>query len=83
MPDLAHVDFVLELARRGAALREDAGAVAERVVVDELDGLIERVDADDDHHRPEDFRGVDLHVGRDAGEDRRPDEIALLDSPAP
>ena len=37
------------------ALREDAGAVAERVVVDELDRLVERIDADDAQHRAEDF----------------------------
>src|SRR5580658_10977535 len=39
-PHLPHVDFVLEFARDGAALREDAGAVAEWVVVDEGDRLV-------------------------------------------
>src|SRR6202521_2475534 len=76
--DLADVDLILELARRGTALGEDAGAVAEGILVDDVDGLVQRVDADDDQHRAEDLAGVHLHVRCHAREDRRADEVARL-----
>jgi len=34
MPHLTHVDFVLELARRSAALGKDAHAIAKGLLVD-------------------------------------------------
>src|SRR5581483_5000567 len=74
---LADVDFVLELARRPAGRREERGAVAVGVRVDESDRLIERVDAGDAQHRAEDLLRVDFHAGLHAAEDRRSDEIAV------
>src|SRR6266850_3813189 len=76
--DLADVDLALKLARRGATLGEYAGAVAERVVVDEFDRLIQRAHGDDHHHRPEDLGGVDRHFRRHPGKNGRADEVALL-----
>src|SRR6185312_6326072 len=49
---LAHVDLVLEFAGGGTALRENAGTVAEGIVVDERDRFVQGVHADDAHHRP-------------------------------
>jgi hypothetical protein len=69
--DLSHVDLVLELARDRARLREDAGAVAVGVGVDEGDRLVERVHAHDLQHRPEDLGLVHLVPGLDAGDHRR------------
>src|SRR3984893_1562594 len=77
-PHLAHVDLALKFAGDGAALREDAGAVAEGIVVDERDRLVQRIDADDDHHGSENLGGVDFHLSRHSGENRRADEVALL-----
>src|SRR6202789_4414080 len=77
-PDLAHIDLALKFARDGSALREDTGAVAERIIVDEPDGLIQGVHADDDHHGPADLGGIDFHSRRHARENRRADEIAHL-----
>ncbi|MNK99402.1 hypothetical protein D3C87_1197950 [compost metagenome] len=76
--DLADVDFVLEFTCRRAALGEQARAVAERVGVDQGDGLVERIDFQHHQHRAEDFLGVDLHVGGHAGEQGRADKVALL-----
>jgi len=42
--DLTDVDFRLEFTRSRAALGEQAGAVAERVGVDQRDGLVKRID---------------------------------------
>src|SRR5277367_940293 len=75
---LPDVDLVLKLACNGAALGKYAGAVAERIVVHQRDGLVQGVDPDDDHHRSEYLGGVDLHPGRYAGENRGSDEIALV-----
>src|ERR1700722_933652 len=47
-PHLAHVDFILKYARHRAALRENARAVAEGVVIDERDGFGQGLHADDD-----------------------------------
>src|ERR1700722_793355 len=71
---LADIDFRLELACGRAALGEDAGTVTERIVVDELDRLIEAVDAHDGHHRSEDFGGVNFHSRLDAGKHGWADE---------
>ena len=43
--DLAGVHLVLELARSGAARREDGRAVAVRVLPDDVNGLVEGVDS--------------------------------------
>lgn len=44
--DLAHIDFVLEFSRRRTALGKQTGAIAERVGVDQRNGLVEGVDPD-------------------------------------
>src|SRR6266403_2116516 len=75
---LAHVDLALKLARGGTALGEYAGAVAERVVVDEFDRLIQRAHGDDDHHGSENLGGINLHVRGDGRENGRADEVALF-----
>ena len=76
---LPDIDLVLELARRRAALREDTAVpLPKGLSLTSSIASSRRVDADDHHHRPEDFSGVDAHVGLHAGEDRRSDEIALL-----
>src|SRR5687768_15265027 len=41
---LAYVDLVLEFARGGAALSENAGAVTEGIRIDQRDGVVERFD---------------------------------------
>src|SRR5579864_243118 len=76
--DLAHVDIALELARRRAALREQSNAVAKRIRVDEFDRVVERRYGQDQQHRAEDLGAIDFHVGRDVGEDRRADEVAVF-----
>ncbi|MPM75276.1 hypothetical protein SDC9_122268 [bioreactor metagenome] len=76
--DLANVDVFLELAGRCAGLREDGGAVAVRVGVDEFDGFVDVCSFGDAQHRAEDFLVIDAHAGLDAREDRRADEVALF-----
>ncbi len=53
--DIAGLGFVPELARRRPAGGEQAGLVAILPAVDQLDGLIDRVDMHQAEHRPKDF----------------------------
>ena len=67
-----------EFARAVAVAGEDGGAVAELVLVDQPDGGIEVVDADDAEYRSEDFLAIDPHVCRDVVEQGGPDKVAIL-----
>lgn len=57
---------------------EQAGAVTERVGVDQRNGLVEGIDLQGDQHRAEDFLGIHLHVGLHAREQGWANEVALL-----
>ena len=57
--DHADLDLALEVARGLAGGGEDRDAVGVGVAVDQLDRLVERVDAHDGQHRAEDLVGVD------------------------
>ena len=75
--DLTDRDLVLEAPRRAAGAREDGGAVAVGVVVDQLDGLgqVRRLHAA--QHRPEDFLAIEHHLRRHLGEQTRPQPVAI------
>src|SRR4051794_3018566 len=76
-PDHPDLDLALEDPRHLPAAREDRAAVGVGVAVDEIDCSVERVDAHDGEHGPEDLVGVDGHVGRDVVEQRRADPEAV------
>ncbi|MNR13609.1 hypothetical protein D3C85_1300200 [compost metagenome] len=76
--DLADVDLFLEVTRGSAGAGEQGGAVAVRVGVDDLDRLVEVGGVHDAQHRAEDFFAVHRHLRRDAGENGRADEVAVL-----
>mmetsp|Transcript_29542 Transcript_29542/g.84217 ORF Transcript_29542/g.84217 Transcript_29542/m.84217 type:complete len:503 (-) Transcript_29542:51-1559(-) len=75
---LPSLDLVDEFPCGAAAAREDGSAVAVRVGVDELNGLVEAVGLDAAQDGPEDFLVVDLHTGLHLAEDRRPHKVAAL-----
>src|SRR5262249_52717273 len=62
--------------------RDVARQTIERVVGD-LDRLVLVLVVDDGEHRAEDLLAGDGHVVADVGEDRGPDEVALLDALGP
>ena len=76
--DHADLDAVGEGARRIAVAREDRGAVAVFVRVDEIGRFIVVRGANDGEHRPEDLFSIDRHVARDAIEQRAAEEEAVL-----
>ncbi|MNZ45270.1 hypothetical protein D3C78_629200 [compost metagenome] len=63
---------------RRAGAGEQGGAVAVRVGVDQLDGLVQGVGLHHAEHRAEDLVAVDGHFRSDAGENGRGDEIAVV-----
>ncbi len=76
--DHADQDVVAEVARRLAVPREDAGAVAVLMAVDQVHGLLQRADAHDAQHRAEDLVLVDRHAGLHVVEQAGADEVAVL-----
>src|SRR5690606_26081051 len=76
-PDLTHIDVFLEAAGNATGAGEDGGAVAVRVGVDDLDGIVQRVGFHHAEHRPEDLGVVHAHAGLDASQDGRADEVAI------
>ena len=71
--DHADLDAALELAGCLAGVGEDRGPVGVGVGVDERDRIVERRNPHHAQQRPEDLVAVDLHVGGDVVEQRRPD----------
>ena len=59
--NLSHVDLRGELPRRRPVGGEDGGAVAVRVVVDELDRLLQSINAQNAKNRSEDLFFVRLN----------------------
>ena len=76
-PDHADLHLSLEPAGRSTVAGEDRGAVRVRVGVDQVQALVEGVNAHDREHRPEDLVAVDGHVGGDVVEQGRAEEEAL------
>ena len=78
--DTDHADLhaVHVSAGRIAVAREDRRAIAELVIVDQLDRLIEGFGAHDAEHRPENLFFINAHVGGHFVEQRRADEEAVL-----
>mmetsp|Transcript_60668 Transcript_60668/g.161212 ORF Transcript_60668/g.161212 Transcript_60668/m.161212 type:complete len:200 (-) Transcript_60668:852-1451(-) len=60
--DLSTVHVVLELSRHSAARREDGGAVAVRIGIDDLDGLLKSVCLQDHEGWTKDFLLVAVHA---------------------
>ena len=58
-------------ARSRLVLAPEVGAEAVRVAVGDLDGLVEAVDGEQRRHRAEDLLEVEVHLRRDAGQQRR------------
>jgi len=75
--DHAGLDAAGEVAGGVAVAGEDAGAVAELVVVDELEGGLEVVGADYAQDGSEDFFFVDTHGGLDVVEEGCAEEEAF------
>lgn len=63
--DLTGLDLLLEASRGCAGAREDGGAVAVFVCVDEGDGVVEGGDVEADEDGPEDLLLVAGHLGGD------------------
>ena len=76
--DHPHRDLALERARGRTVLGEDRGAVAVRVRVDDLDGLLEGVHPQHHEHRTEDLLLVSGHLVADLVDDRGSHEEAIL-----
>ena len=72
--DHAGLHAAAEVAGGVAVAGEDAGAVAVLVLVDELEGFFEVVDADDAEDRAEDLFLVDTHLGLDVVEEAGAEE---------
>ena len=77
---LPHFHLVLVFPRGGAISSEDGGTVAVRAVVDQFEGLIQRVHADAAQHRAENFFPIDGHLRGHIGKQRRPDPVAVRQS---
>ena len=75
--DHAGLDAVPELARCLAALRVDAGAVAEDGLVGRLDGRVQVIEAHDVQHRAKDLLLRDGHAGPHVVHDAGPEVEAL------
>ena len=72
---LPHVNLVRELPGGRAARREEGGAVALGVAVDERDGVVQVGGLEAAEHRPKDLLCVALHVGLHTREDRGAHEV--------
>ena len=59
--DLSDVDVLDEFPGGGAVGGEDGRAVTVAVIVDQVDGVVERVDGEDHQNRAEDLLAVALH----------------------
>lgn len=66
-----------ELPGRRPVRGEDGRAVSVRVLVDQLDGLVQGRHADDAEHGAEDLLLVGRHVGRHVRDDGRADKVAV------
>src|SRR5580658_1367960 len=77
--DAYHADLyaAAEVAGGIAVAGENAGAVAVLVLVDEFEGLLEVVDADDAEDGAEDLFLVDTHLGLDVVEEAGTEEEAV------
>lgn len=75
--DLTGLDAAAEGLGRGAAAGEDGDAVTVLVRVDEIDGLVERVNVETDEDGAEDLLAVALHVARHVGDDGGRDPVAV------
>ena len=69
---------VEEILRRAPVAREDRGAVAELVGIDQRERILETAGANHREHRAEDLLAVDAHFGRDPVEQCRAQEEAAL-----
>mmetsp|Transcript_74533 Transcript_74533/g.125656 ORF Transcript_74533/g.125656 Transcript_74533/m.125656 type:complete len:390 (+) Transcript_74533:1276-2445(+) len=76
---LPHVNLVRELPGGRAARREEGGAVALGVAVDERDGVVQVGGLEAAEHRPKDLLCVALHVGLHTREDRGAHEVPALE----
>src|SRR6185437_113436 len=75
--DHAGLHAAAEVAGGVAVAGEDAAAVAVLVLVDEFEGLLEVVDADDAEDGAEDLFLVNTHLGLDVVEERGAEEEAV------
>lgn len=76
-PDVPGIDLVAVRPGLASALGVQRGGVAVLGAVDHLDGLVEVVDRRQTQHGPKDLRPGDLHVDRDALQQRRTEEVPL------
>src|SRR5436190_1496941 len=76
-PDHPRLNVELELAGDAAVAREDRGAIAVRVLVDEAKRLVVGVDARHAEDRAEELVAVVRHLGLDVVDQRGPEEEAV------
>lgn len=60
--ELASLDLSLPLAGGVAILGEDSSSISPPVIVDQIDGFLERVGTDDNHNWSENFLVIDVHA---------------------
>uniref|UniRef100_A0A182PXR4 Uncharacterized protein n=1 Tax=Anopheles epiroticus TaxID=199890 RepID=A0A182PXR4_9DIPT len=77
--DLSNVYFVHKLACRRTVGREDGRTIAVRVVVDQLDCFVDRLNGQAHQYRAKDFLRVALHVRLHVADDGRPNKVALFE----
>lgn len=75
--DLSGLDILLEARSSRPRTSEDGSAVTVLVLVDQVDGVVERVDGQTDKDRPEDLLPVAAHFGGDVGDDGGADEVPV------
>lgn len=75
---LTDINISLELASSSQWLGEDCSAVAVRIVVDDVQRVVERVSLHQDEHGAEDLFLVDTHVGGNTGQDGGANKVTLL-----
>src|SRR6202022_4695106 len=76
--DHANLDLLGIIAGGLAVISEDGRGIAERAVIDQIDGVIQCVDADHGKHWPEDLFTRDGHAGGHSIEDGWPEEVTVV-----
>jgi len=75
--NLSNIDILSKLSGSSTICGEYGSSVAVRVVVDQLDSLVQRLDGQADKSRAEDLFLVASHVGLDVVDDSRTNKVAI------
>ena len=77
---MSDIDFINKLSGVSAVGGEDGRAVAVRIRINQINGIVKRIGGQNDENRSEDLLLVALHVRLHVGDYGRSNEIALLEA---